>query len=79
MKFVNANQLHGKSRWKISSDWIFPQEKSNLADVGRGIRMGSALEMAELLFGHGLGRGTGCFPFEGAAHQVTRSQAHRKR
>jgi hypothetical protein len=38
MKFVTANNSTGNPG-KGSSDWIFPQEKSNLADVGLGIRM----------------------------------------
>src|ERR1700722_13909011 len=37
------------------------------------------LEVAELLFGHGLRRRPGGFPSERAAHQVTRTQTHGQR
>src|SRR5271156_1833316 len=40
---------------------------------------GSALEVTELLFGHGLAHRSGRFPFERAAYQVARTQTHCER
>src|SRR5579859_2529833 len=37
---------------------------------------GRKSKVTELLFGHSLSRGPRCFPFEGAAYQVTRTQAN---